>query len=65
MNSRRARLSAWWWTSEIMLSAATREVVPVTRLNDTPVGDGRPGPVWRALHGQLQQYKQELAGKPW
>ncbi len=51
--------------AEIMLSAATREVVPVTRLNGNPVGSGQPGPVWRALHGQLQQYKQELAGRPW
>ena len=51
--------------SEIMLSAATREVVAVTRLNGAPVGNGEPGPVWRALHGQLQRYKQELAEKAW
>jgi D-alanine transaminase len=51
--------------AEVMLSAATREVVPVTKLNGSPVGEGRPGPVWRALHTQLQRYKQELAGRPW
>ena len=51
--------------SEIMLSAATREVVAVTKLNGKPVGDGQPGPVWRALHTQLQRYKEELAGRPW
>jgi D-alanine transaminase len=51
--------------SEIMLSAATREVIAVTKLNGTPVGNGQPGPVWRALHHQLQRYKQELAEKPW
>jgi D-alanine transaminase len=51
--------------SEVMLSAATREVIAVTRLDGAAVGSGRPGPVWRAIHGQLQQYKQELAGRPW
>ena len=51
--------------SEIMLSAATREVVAVTRLDGVMVGNGQPGPVWRALHTQLQRYKEELAGRPW
>jgi D-alanine transaminase len=51
--------------SEVMLSAATREVVPVTRLDAAAVGSGQPGPVWRAIHEQLQRYKQELAGRPW
>jgi D-alanine transaminase len=35
---------------EIWLSAATRGVVPVTRLDNAKVGDGRPGPVWRRMH---------------
>ncbi len=48
-----------------MLSAATREVIAVTRLDGATVGTGGPGPVWRAVHSELQQYKQELAGRPW
>jgi D-alanine transaminase len=51
--------------SEVMLSAATREVIAVTRLDGAPVGNGAPGPVWRAIHAGLQQYKQELAPRPW
>lgn len=51
--------------SEIMLAAATREVIAVTKLDGNPVGCGQPGPVWRALHTQLQRYKEELAGRPW
>jgi len=35
---------------EIWLSAATRGVMPVTRLDGAPVGDGRPGPVWKRMH---------------
>ena len=51
--------------SEVMLSAATREVVPVTAIDGVAVGGGRPGPVWRAVHEALQRYKAELAGTPW
>jgi D-alanine transaminase len=50
---------------EIWVSAATREVQPVTRLDGRPVGTGQPGPRWRAVYGELQRYKRELAGTPW
>ena len=53
------------FAEEILISAATREVQPVTRLDGRTVGGGRPGPVWRALYSQLQSYKSELAGTPW
>ena len=51
--------------AEVLLSAATREVIAVTRLDGAAVGSGQPGPVWRAIHTHLQQYKQELAARPW
>jgi len=50
---------------EIWLSAATREVVPVTRLDGRTVGSGSPGPIWRRMYAALQDYKRELAGQPW
>jgi D-alanine transaminase len=50
---------------EIWLSAATREVQPVTQLDGKPVGTGKPGPLWRRIYEQWQRYKQELAGQPW
>ena len=34
---------------EIWIGAATRGVVPVVVLDDEPVGDGKPGPVWRQV----------------
>jgi D-alanine transaminase len=34
---------------ELMLSAATREVLPIVALDGRPIGDGRPGPVYRQL----------------
>jgi D-alanine transaminase len=50
---------------EVWISAATREVQPVTHLDGKPVGTGKPGPVWRKVYDQLQLYKRELADQPW
>lgn len=50
---------------EILLGAATREIQPVTTLDGQPVGNGKPGPVWRKLYDAYQAYKKELAGTPW
>ena len=50
---------------EVWLSAATREIQPVTRVDGRPIGSGTPGPVWRRVYAELQRYKQELAGQPW
>jgi D-alanine transaminase len=50
---------------EILLGAATREIQPVSQLDGKPVGTGKPGPVWRKLYDGYQEYKRELAGKPW
>jgi D-alanine transaminase len=43
---------------EIWLTSSMREIVPVTRLNDRPVGTGRPGPMHERLFALYQAYKQ-------
>ena len=50
---------------EIWISAATREVQPVTSLDGRPVGAGRPGALWSRVYGEFQRWKRELQGKPW
>jgi D-alanine transaminase len=50
---------------EIWISAATREVQPVTRLDGEPVGSGRPGPLWRRVYEEFQRWKRELQQQPW
>jgi D-alanine transaminase len=45
---------------EIWLSSSTREVLPVTRLDGQPVGDGRPGPLWRRMDAIYQDYKARV-----
>jgi D-alanine transaminase len=41
---------------EVWLSAATRGVVAVTSIDGRPVGDGRPGPLWRRMHQLVEAY---------
>ncbi|WP_179401123.1 D-amino acid aminotransferase [Burkholderia guangdongensis] len=42
---------------EIMITSATKEVLPVTRLDDLPVNGGTPGPVFAALYDAYQRAK--------
>ncbi|WP_332827792.1 D-amino acid aminotransferase [Ramlibacter sp.] len=42
---------------EIILSSATKEVVPCTVLDGQPVGNGRPGPIYERLFSGYQQAK--------
>lgn len=39
---------------ELLLSSATKEVLPVTRLDGRPVGQGRPGPTYARLYAGYQ-----------
>lgn len=45
--------------SEIWITSSTREIFPVTRLNGSAVGDGRPGPVWTRMRACLQAMAHE------
>lgn len=44
---------------EIMLSSASKEILPVVTLDGKTIGSGRPGPVYAALHAAYQAAKQE------
>ena len=46
---------------ELLLSSATKEILPVTLLDGQPVGSGRPGPVYAKLYAAYQQAKQETS----
>lgn len=46
---------------ELLLSSATKEILPVTRLDGQPVGTGMPGPVYAKLHAAYQQAKKETS----
>ena len=46
---------------EIWLTSASREVLPVTRLDGKAVGAGKPGPLWTQAWQQLQAFKARSA----
>ncbi len=45
---------------EIWLSSSTKEILPVTKLDDKTVGNGQPGPAWQQMCKLYQNYKQAL-----
>jgi D-alanine transaminase len=47
---------------EVWISAATRDVLPVTRVDGAPIGTGRPGPVWTEVSQGFVSARQRLAG---
>jgi D-alanine transaminase len=49
---------------ELLLSSATKEVLPITRLDGQPVGAGAPGPVYHALYAAYQTVKARLCAAP-
>ena len=46
---------------ELLLSSATKEVLPITLLDSIKVGTGLPGPVYAKLYAAYQQAKREQA----
>jgi D-alanine transaminase len=49
---------------EIWLAFATRGVLPVTHLDGAPVGDGKPGPLFKRMSAALAAYIEEISGEP-
>jgi D-alanine transaminase len=42
---------------ELLLSSASKEILPVVKLDGRTIGTGRPGPIYEALHAAYQQAK--------
>jgi D-alanine transaminase len=43
---------------EVLLSSASKEILPVTTLDGKPVGNGRPGPIYEKLYAGYQLAKR-------
>ena len=50
-------------TDELLLTSSTKEVLAITRLDNQPVGDGRPGQMFIRLHKLYQDYKRDVMRK--
>ncbi len=53
-------LAALHGVDELWLTSSTKEILPVTQLDNQPVGTGVPGPVWQRVYDLYQAYKQRL-----
>lgn len=42
---------------EILVTSATKEILPATQIDGQPVGSGRPGPIYSKLYDAYQQAK--------
>ena len=45
---------------EIWLTSSTKEILPVTVLDDKPVADGKPGALYRRMSELYRQYKEQV-----
>jgi D-alanine transaminase len=45
---------------EIWVTSSSKEVLAVVRLDGQPVGDGRPGPVFRQMYRLYQDFKRKV-----
>ena len=45
---------------EINLPPESKEILPVSTLDQRTVGDGKPGPVWEKMIELYRQYKHQL-----
>ena len=46
---------------EVLLSSATKEVLPVTALDGRPIGTGLPGPIYARVYAGYQRVKEKSA----
>lgn len=46
-------LEELWQADEVFVTGTTSEVVPIVRVDDRPIGDGRPGPVTLRIREEL------------
>ena len=48
---------------ELLLTSSTKEVLPITRLDGKPVGNGKPGTMFAKLHKLYQDFKRDVMRK--
>lgn len=55
---RKITREALFEADEIMLSSASKEILPVVRVDDRIIGSGKPGPIYASLYSAYQKAKR-------
>lgn len=61
---RRISLDELRRAEEVWISAATRDVLPITKIDGAPVGTGKPGPRWIEVSEGFVALRKRLANTP-
>jgi D-alanine transaminase len=61
---RNIRLDELRRADEVWIAAATRDVVPITKIDGRPVGNGVPGPRWQTVSAAFLELRERLATSP-
>ena len=48
---------------ECFITSSTKELVPVVQLDEQKVGEGVPGPIYKQLHKQFQEWRNQRLAK--
>ena len=48
---------------ELLISSASKELLPVVTLDGKAIGNGRPGPIYKSLYAAYQEAKLRNAQK--
>jgi len=57
LESRRITQEEVFGADELMLSSASKEILPVVTVDGRTIGSGKPGPVWARLYAAYQEAK--------
>jgi D-alanine transaminase len=61
---RRISVGELWRAQEVWISAATRDVLPVVRIDNQPIGSGEPGPHWQQISAGFVELRARLQDTP-
>jgi D-alanine transaminase len=61
---RRIAVDELFQADEVWMAAATRNVLPITKIDDRGIGSGRPGFGWKQMADAFAAYRRTLAQTP-
>jgi len=61
VQSRTVKVEELFAADEVWMAAATRDVLPITRIDERTIGSGNPGPGWKQMADAFARYRARIA----